>query len=107
MFTKTSHLGFQEKLNGVTLKTLTFGEKTLLSNIKLKRGAVIPPHQHPHEQTGFLLSGCLDFVINGEYFTAGPGDSWTILGNIIHGAEAREDSNVIEVFAPVREDYLP
>ena len=107
MFTKSSPEGYQEKLKGVMLKTLAHGEKTLLSNIKLSKGAVIPPHQHLHEQTGFLVSGSLDFIIDDEHFIAEPGDSWTILGNVSHGAKALEDSSVVEAFAPVREDYLP
>ncbi|HCM96122.1 MAG: cupin [Chloroflexi bacterium GWB2_49_20] len=107
MFTKSSTLGYIEKLKGVMLKTLAHGEKTLLTNIKLTKGAVIPPHQHPHEQTGFLITGCLDFIIDGEHFIAEPGDSWGILGNVSHGVEALEDSSVVEAFAPVREDYLP
>lgn len=107
MFTKSSNQGYQEKLKGVMLKTLVHGEKTLLANIKLAKGAFIPPHRHIHEQSGFLVSGCLDFVIDREHFVAEPGDSWTIPGNIPHGVEALKESSIIEVFSPVREDYLP
>jgi len=107
MFTKHSPEGYIEKLPGVRLKTLVFGEKTLLTNLIIFKGATIPTHNHIHEQTGFLQSGCLEFLIDGNKIIANPGDSWIIPGNVSHGATAIEDSNVIEVFSPVREDYLP
>jgi quercetin dioxygenase-like cupin family protein len=49
----------------------------------------------------------MDFLVDGKHFPANPGDSWNIAGNIEHGATALEESVVIEVFSPVREDYLP
>jgi len=107
LITKSSNQGYQEKLKGVMLKTLVYGKKTLMVSINLTKGATIPQHQHLHEQSGFLLSGRLDFVIDGDHFIAEPGDSWTILADIPHGVEALDDSSIIEVFSPVREDYLP
>lgn len=107
MFTNFDEKGFEEKFKGVFLKTLVYGKKTLMTNIKLVKGAKIPKHQHRYEQTGFLVNGKIDFEINGEHRIAEPGDSWTILANIPHGAEAIEDSSIVEVFSPVREDYLP
>ena len=107
MLTKSSNQGYQEILKGVMLKTLVYGEKTLMASINLAKGAIIPQHQHLHEQSGFLISGRLDFVINGDHFIAEPGDSWTFLADIPHGVEALVDSRIIEVFSPVREDYLP
>lgn len=107
MFTKHDQERFIEKLPGVRLKTLVFGEKTLMTNLIISKGAIIPPHSHIHEQTGFLKSGCLEFIIDGKRITANPGDSWMIPGNVFHGATAIEDSNVIEVFSPIRDDYLP
>jgi len=60
-----------------------------------------------HEQTGTLISGRLRFNVDGEIFDAELGDSWCLPGGVEHAAEALEDSVVIEVFSPVREDYLP
>jgi quercetin dioxygenase-like cupin family protein len=107
VFSKSNSEGYQEKLKGILLKTLTYGEKTILTNIKLAKDAIIPLHQHMSEQTGFLISGKLDFTIDGQHILAEPGDSWTIMGNVSHGATALEDTDVIEAFAPIREDYLP
>jgi quercetin dioxygenase-like cupin family protein len=106
MFAKSSEAGYSEVLEGVRLKTLAFGGRTLLSSFRISKGATIPTHHHPHEQTGYLVSGRLDFVIGDERFDARPGDSWNIAGEVPHSASALEDSVVIEVFSPVREEYL-
>ena len=64
-------------------------------------------HSHDQEQTGYLISGSLRLTIDAESFTVEPGDSWCIPGNVIHGAEILSDAVAIEVFAPIRADYLP
>ena len=107
MFEKTKARGHTEVIKGVHLKTLVYGDQTLMSQVRLEKGAVIPPHRHPHEQTGQMISGHMDFLIDGKHFIAKPGDSWNIAGDLEHGATAIEESIVIEVFSPVREDYLP
>jgi len=107
MFTKFDEGGYRELIPGVRLKTLAHGERTLLGSFRFVRGAVVPTHQHPHEQTGFVVSGRLRFVVDGEPFEAAVGDSWCIPGNTDHSAEAVEESVVVEVFSPIREDYLP
>ena len=107
MFRKSDPAGYVEALKGVSRKTMVHGPNTLLTEFKLAEGAVIPAHKHPQEQTGYLISGRLNFQIGDEMMRAEAGDSWCIPGDVEHGAEAVEDSVVIEVFAPVREDYLP
>ena len=99
--------GYRELVDGVRLKALVHGERTLLTEVKLTKGAVVPEHRHPHEQTGYLVSGSLRFFSGGEESIALPGDSWNLAGDVPHGAEALEDTVVVEVFSPVREDYLP
>jgi len=54
--------------------------KPFLTEVKMEKGAVIPPHKHPHEQTGYLVSGHMDFLVDGEHHIAKPGDSWNIAG---------------------------
>ena len=107
MFTKKDQSDFKTTLEGIRLKTIGYGEKTHLLEFRLAKGATVPKHSHPHEQTGYLVSGQMTFVIEDEVFDAEPGDGWNIAGNIEHGVEVLEDSIVIEVFSPVREEYLP
>lgn len=74
---------------------------------RLTKGARLPQHSHPHEQTGYLVAGHIRLVIGSEAYDAKAGDSWRIPGDMEHSAEIIEDSIAVEVFSPVREDYLP
>ncbi len=107
MFSKRTSSGYKQALKGIRMKTLVFGDKTLFTEFLLDKGSVLPMHAHPHEQTGYLLSGRIRLSIGDEMFEAQAGDSWCIPGNAMHGAEILQDSVAIEVFSPVREDYLP
>ena len=107
MFCKSGTGDSRELLDGITLTTLVHGEKMLMGKFELEEGAEVPDHTHPHEQTGVLISGRLQFTVEGEVIEAMPGDSWCIPGEVPHGAKALENSVAIEVFSPVREDYLP
>lgn len=107
MFYKKQPDGYQFPLDGVSQKTLVYGEKTLMTEFLLKSGSLLPIHEHPHEQTGYLVSGRLKMFINEQEFIAEPGDSWCIASNVNHGAEALENSVAVEIFSPVREEYIP
>jgi quercetin dioxygenase-like cupin family protein len=107
MFSKKDTGKSRQLLEGVNMTTLVHGEKTLMGQFKIARGAAIPAHSHPHEQTGIVISGKLRFNVDGEVMDAAAGDSWCLPGGVEHSAEALEDSVIIEVFSPVREDYLP
>jgi len=107
MFTRKSNDHYHSRVPGIDQKTLVHGEKTLLAEFHLRKGSLIPMHSHPNEQTGYLISGSMVFVVGSERFEARPGDSWCIAAGVEHRAEILEDAVAIEVFAPVREDYLP
>lgn len=94
-------------LDGIKRKTLVYGDCTLSTEFILEKGKILPIHAHPEEQTGYLVSGHIILIIDGERHEMKQGDSWAIPGNIEHGAETVEDSVAIEIFSPVREDYIP
>jgi quercetin dioxygenase-like cupin family protein len=107
MFYKRDSSGYREAVKGVAMKTLVYGEKTLFTEFRLEAGNTLPRHAHEHEQTGYLVSGALLLSIGEETFNVEPGDSWCIPGKVEHGARIISDSVAIEVFSPVRKDYLP
>ncbi len=91
MFAKHSDKGFLSPVEGIEMKTLVYGEKSLLSRFHLKKGSRLPAHSHPHEQTGFLVSGRITLYIDQEGFPVEPGDSWSIPRNVEYRAEVAED----------------
>ena len=106
MFYRHSESDFLAALPGIERKTLVHGDKTLLVEFRLRRGFPLPRHAHPHEQTGYLVSGCIRLPIGDEVRELRSGDAWCISSGVEHSAEVIEDSVAIEIFSPVREDYL-
>ncbi len=107
MFIKKDTRIFKPLLDGITMRALAWEEKTLLCEFRLEKGYRIPPHKHPYEQTGYLISGKLNFRIDQTWNMADSGDSWSIPENVEHEVEILEDSVVFELFSPIRPDYLP
>ena len=107
MFDFYQESGYTERLPGIRQKTRAFGVNTLMAEFLLNRGSILPVHAHPYEQTGYLVKGRLRLRIGEQELEVGPGDAWCIPLNVEHGAQVMEDSIAVEVFSPVREDYLP
>ncbi len=106
MFEKSGKDGYKQVVDGIRLKTLVHGDKTLMVEFLLQKNGVLPLHSHPQEQTGYLVKGQIRLTIGAEVHEVTPGDSWCIPGGVPHGAEIIEESVAVEVFSPVREDYL-
>ena len=106
-FAPHSAEGHAQVLPGISQKTLIYGEKTLMAEFRLQAGSQLPEHAHPYEQTGYLVAGHIVLKIGGREHDVHPGDAWCIPANETHGARIAADSVAIEVFSPVRPDYLP
>ena len=72
MLYKPESSNFKQILPGVFMKALTYGDNSLLCEFQLKQGSIIPAHQHPQEQTGYLISGRLRFSGDEEDFIVEP-----------------------------------
>jgi len=106
MIVKNETKKFVNMIDGVKRKTLAIGDKGMMGEFTLDEGATLPAHSHPHEQIGYLVSGELLFTIGTGEYLAKPGDSWAIPGNVLHSVKVLKSSVAVEVFVPVREDYL-
>ena len=101
-----NNIGELKKIqDGIEFKTLVFGNNTHMIKAVLKKGTILE-HSHPQEQTGYLLKGSFQLTFDNNSNIIMPGDSWNIPGNIKHRAEILEDSTLVEIFSPIREDYL-
>ncbi|MFA0822966.1 MAG: cupin domain-containing protein [Methanomethylovorans sp.] len=106
MFCKSDSNGYREVLPGIYMKTVVYGESTLMTEFRLNKGSILPAHEHMHEQTGYLVSGKMILSIDNDSYEVVPGDSWNIPGGVLHCAEILEDSVAIEVFSPRRDEYI-
>jgi quercetin dioxygenase-like cupin family protein len=106
-FSVRNSKGYLQALPGIRQKTLSYGGKMLMVEFFLDKGSELPLHAHSNEQIGYLVKGHIILFIGNDKFDANPGDSWCVPGGIEHRAQILEDSIAVEVFSPVREDYLP
>ena len=91
---------------GVTGRPL-FGAGAMLNLIEFEPGAVVPLHSHPHEQLGIVLSGMQALVVDGVPHELGPMEAYVLPGGVEHSAYCGPDGAlVLDIFNPVREDYL-
>ncbi len=94
-----------EALPGIYRKTLIYNEHMMLCHFLLKENSEVPLHSHQEHQIGYVIKGKLQFFTENEEFLAKKGDSYVFESNEKHGAKILEDSEVIDVFNPPREDY--
>ncbi len=85
---------------------LSHGQKSMVTKMLYKSEDYVPYHKHTHEQSGYVLSGKYRLRF-GEYDQdIGPGDSYTIPGDVEHCIKVIESGKVLDFFTPPREDYL-
>ena len=94
-----------EILHGIYRKTLTYNKNMMLCHFILNKSSKIPLHSHKERQIGYVLKGKLKFITENGEFMAKEGDSYVFDSNEKHGAIILEDTDVIDVFSPTREDY--
>lgn len=66
MFIQKDDTDYTSPVEGIKMKTLVWGKKTLLTRFELKKGSSLPDHSHPHEQTGYMVSGKMKLIIDGK-----------------------------------------
>ncbi|MDZ4794352.1 MAG: cupin domain-containing protein [Bacteroidota bacterium] len=81
------------------------GEKMSFGLVEIKAGAILPQHQHVHEQITYIIEGQLEMEIGSIAYSLTPGSYHVIPSNTLHGAIAVTDCKVIDAFGPVREEY--
>ena len=94
-----------EQMSDAVGRQLIHTDRMTVARIHLKEGAHVPTHQHEAEQVVNVLQGRLRVEVEGEVLDVGAGESLVLPGNVPHGVVAVEDSIVLDVFAPAREDW--
>src|SRR5688572_12485698 len=95
-----------EKVTEMISRKLVTGEREMLAQIYLKKGAIVPMHSHESEQITYVLQGALRFLIDGEHITVREGEVLLIPSWVEHQAEALDDTFELDLFSPIRQDWL-
>ena len=101
-----SEVEWEDLGGGIKRKLLTFEEKVMMVKIDFKAGAIGEAHSHPHIQCSYVESGEFELTIDGKVRVLKTGDSFLVPTNVVHGAKALTDGVLIDVFTPLREDFL-
>jgi quercetin dioxygenase-like cupin family protein len=96
----------EEHLTDEMSRRMIVGKNHMLTIWKMKKGAHSSAHKHPEEQIFWILSGIIEFEIDGKRKRLQSGDSGVIPGNVTHEAWVIEDVEMANIFSPVRNDYL-
>ena len=96
----------EEQLTDKIRRRVVSGKQGTLVYWRMRAGAHAAAHMHPHEQFVWMISGAMEFRIGDEKRTMKPGDVAVIPGGVEHEIYFAEDSEVVDFFAPVREDFL-
>lgn len=91
---------------GITRRILARGGTMMGVEATFEKGAVGAVHTHPHEQISYILSGSFEYVEDGVTYQLRRGDSYYVAPEVAHGATALEESVILDIFTPQREDFL-
>ena len=95
-----------EQINDTVARRFITGDSVTIGRFELKQGGVVPSHAHHNEQVSMILSGVVRFRIGGEETVVRAGEVVQIPANVPHEIEVLEDALAIDVFSPVRQDWI-
>ncbi|HIZ34873.1 MAG TPA: cupin domain-containing protein [Candidatus Ruania gallistercoris] len=91
---------------GVTRRVLAYDSQVMCVENTFAAGALGPLHHHPHTQITYVVSGVFEFEIDGVVKTVRAGDSMLKSSNVEHGCRCREAGVLLDLFTPMREDFV-
>jgi quercetin dioxygenase-like cupin family protein len=95
-----------DKVTEMLSRKIVTGEREMLVQVYVKRGCLMPLHAHASEQMTYVLQGALKFLVAGEEVTVREGEVIHIPSGVEHQAEALEDTFELDVFSPIRSEWL-
>lgn len=96
----------REVLSQQIWRKVITGEKAMVAQVFLKKGAAVPEHHHESEQITYILEGALEFELEGRRIVVSAGQVLRIPSHVPHSAVALEDTLDLDVFSPIRLDWL-
>ncbi|MBK5209288.1 MAG: cupin domain-containing protein [Flavobacteriaceae bacterium] len=105
-FLMGDEIPWEEVGGGVKRKILGYDDKIMLVNVHFDEGGIGPMHEHHHSQVTYVVSGEFELTIGKETRIIKGGDSFYIPPHIMHGAKCLKSGVLIDVFSPIREDFM-
>jgi quercetin dioxygenase-like cupin family protein len=92
--------------NGVKRKIMGYDDKIMLVEVDFKKDSIGPMHEHHHSQVTYVVSGEFELTIGKDTRLIKAGDSFYIPPHVLHGAICKKEGVLIDVFSPIREDFM-
>jgi quercetin dioxygenase-like cupin family protein len=105
-FAFDSEIEWEPAGEGIRRKILTYNSEVMMVRVDFQAGAVGTPHSHPHIQCSLVEAGVFDITIAGRTERLKQGDSFLVPPDAVHGAVAIEAGVLLDVFTPMREDFV-
>lgn len=106
VFIENKDVPWEETGPGMKRKIMAYDERLMVVKVSFEKGAIGAVHQHPHTQITHVESGSFEVEIGGEKRVLNGGDAFFIPANVLHGAVCLEPGILIDVFSPMREDFI-
>ena len=106
IFIENKEIRWETVAQGVKRKIMTYDEGLMLVKVEFEKEAVGALHSHPHTQISYVESGIFEVEVNGDKKILTTGDAFYIPSNAVHGVVCLEAGILIDVFTPMREDFL-
>ena len=95
-----------EAMSDLISRKVISGDKAMVAQVFIKKDAVVPEHHHESEQITYILEGALKFDLEGKQVIVRKGEVLHIPSNVPHRAVALEDTLDLDIFSPIRTDWL-
>jgi len=106
VFIENENIPWEDMGNGVKRKIMSYDDRLMLVKVSFEKGGVGSLHKHHHSQISHVESGVFEVEIAGEKKVLAAGDGFYIPPNVMHGAVCHEAGVLIDVFSPMREDFV-
>lgn len=91
---------------GIKRKVMAYDDQMMVVKVAFEAGGIGAMHSHPHTQASYVASGKFEITIDGKTKTLKGGDVYFVPSDLVHGAVCLEAGELIDVFHPLREDFL-
>lgn len=91
---------------GIKRKVMAYDNQMMVVKVGFEVGGIGAKHSHPHTQASYVASGKFDITIDGKTKTLKGGDVYFVPSDLVHGAVCLEEGELIDVFHPLRGDFL-
>lgn len=99
-------IAWQDLGGGIKRKVMAYDDKMMIVKVAFETGGVGTLHHHPHTQASYVSKGKFEIGIGEDKMVLSAGDVYFVPSDIVHGAICLEEGELIDVFSPLREDFL-